>query len=91
MRESPTAPLTAVEAVALLGSALAGLERSAHRVWFRSVDLATANPGLRGKSSVRQTEELLDLAGEVETVMQLMDRLYQHLSALYFDVVGQDD
>lgn len=90
MRESPTTPLSLTEAVELLGSALAGVQGSAHRLRCRSIDLATVHHRLN-KSLVRNVDEFLDIAGEVEVTLQVIDRLYQHLSVLYFDLVSQDE
>jgi hypothetical protein len=90
MRESAATPLNATEAVALLGSAVAGVARSAQRLRWRTNDLDTVVHDL-DKSCVKTVDEYLDLAGEAEVTLQVIDRLYQHLSDLYFRAVGQNE
>jgi hypothetical protein len=84
-----TRPLDTTESGALLKVAMGGAERSAFRLWCRLVDMAELEPEQLAADA--PPESLVDLAGEIELTMQVLDMAYRRLSIAYFNAVGPDD
>lgn len=89
MHEHTTQP-DAAEAGGILNAVLATARQSALRLSCRCRDLAEAAHALPHAPRHGSFEEVLDLAGEVEVAMQVVDRAYRHLSIAYFEAVGPD-
>jgi len=62
--------------------------QSAERLRWRLADVEVA---LRQLEPHRPTEVLVDLTSEVELTMQLVDRIYTHMSQVNFDLGVVDD
>ena len=58
-------------------------------LWCRLVDMAELEPEQLAADA--PPESLVDLAGEVELAMQVLDMAYRRLSIAYFNAVGPDD
>ncbi len=87
MLEGTRQPSTG-EAVALLEMALATARQSSFRLSCRCADLGQDQLQNLALTDDHTAEDLLDLAGEVEVAMQVIDRVYRRLSIAYFDAVG---
>lgn len=89
MHEHTTQP-DAAETVGILNAVLATARQSALRLSWRCHDLAETAHALPHAPRFGSSEEVFDLAGEVEVALQVIDRAYRHLSLAYFEAVGPD-
>ncbi len=89
MLEGTRQPSTG-EAVAVLEVALASARQSSFRLSCRCADLGRDELQNLAVADNRTAEDLLDLSGEVEVAMQVIDRAYRRLSIAYSMQLGPD-